>query len=230
MAHLVRPWIVRPGDAAGRRVKKGTPDSRKVRERARLWYGQGLCNLPPRKRVPLASDKKVARAMLAELEAKAQRGRVGLIDPDQLRRPLLEHLADFEAHLRAGGPTGRGSTEKQVKQKVGLVRRVVEGCRFRTIADVNAEQVEQFLARLKARGKALVPPSPAKEWYTRGELAALLGVAPATVPALVRRRGLAAAGNGKARRFPRTTAEALHARAARGVGTQTANYYLREMK
>jgi integrase len=37
-------------------------------------------------------------------------------------------------------------------------------------------------------------------------------------------------GNGKARRFPRSTAVALQERLSRGAGIQTTNYYLREIK
>src|SRR5262249_59739500 len=88
----------------------------------------------------------------------------------------------------------------------------------------------QFLAKLRAAGKPLPPPDTAKAWYTRAELAALLGISVATVYELVRLHGLAAEGNGRARRYPKDTAEFLHARATRGKSAQTANYYLREMK
>src|SRR5437763_1340491 len=45
-----------------------------------------------------------------------------------------------------------------------------------------------------------------------------------------RAHGLAAAGNGKARRFPRETAEALRDRLSRGTSVQTANFYLQAVK
>lgn len=53
---------------------------------------------------------------------------------------------------------------------------------------------------------------------------------PATVNTLVRRHELDAVGNGKSRRYPRSTTLALHERLGRGAGIQTANYYLREVK
>jgi integrase len=117
-----------------------------------------------------------------------------------------------------------------VRQKVGRIRRLIRGCRWQTIADVNAAGVEQFLARIKAKGKQLPTLDPARESYTKAELAALLGTTGNNVAQLVARHRLAAEGNGKARRFPRATAEVLRDRAARGAGVQTANYYLREVK
>ena len=79
MAHLIRPWVVEyrkavyldgtgrevAKEAAGarkgfRRVPKGTPGAKKVRYRAGKWYGQGIPGMPPKKRVPLCSDKRAA--------------------------------------------------------------------------------------------------------------------------------------------------------------------------
>ena len=65
---------------------------------------------------------------------------------------------------------------------------------------------------------------------TLGELAATLGIRPHGVKGLVRRHGLPATGNGKARRFPRETAEALRDRLSRGASVQTANFYLQAVK
>jgi hypothetical protein len=77
VAFLVRPWIVTYVDADGRRCKKGTPGARKVRERASKWYGCAIPGLPPRKRVPLAQDKRSALKLLDKLVEKAERGRAG---------------------------------------------------------------------------------------------------------------------------------------------------------
>src|SRR5262249_20273674 len=53
---------------------------------------------------------------------------------------------------------------------------------------------------------------------------------PHAVRAMVRRHGLPAAGQGKARRYPRETAEALLHRLTRGVSVQTTNFYLQAAK
>src|SRR5262249_30995218 len=70
---------------------------------------------------------------------------------------------------------------------------------------------------------------PAKEWYTKAELARALDLHPGSVPTLIKRSGLAARGNGKARRYPRATAEALRDR-FEPVGPATVNHYLRSIK
>ena len=61
--------------------------------------------------------------------------------------------------------------------------------------------------------------------FTRSERAAALGVRPPAIRGLVRRHGLAAAGEGRARRFPRETAEALRERLSLGASVQTVNGY-----
>jgi integrase len=67
---------------------------------------------------------------------------------------------------------------------------------------------------------------PGKEWFTKPGVATVIGVKPAAVTALVRRHGLAADGNGKARRFPRSTVEAICRLRAAPTSARTANYYL----
>jgi integrase len=62
------------------------------------------------------------------------------------------------------------------------------------------------------------------------EAAQALGIRNASFAPLVARHGLAAEGSGKARRFPRSTVEALLAHRSRGVGHGTAGYYAREVK
>lgn len=57
------------------------------------------------RRVPLATDKSAAQAMLNEHVKKAERRTAGLIDrfDDDRKRPISEYLEDFEKHLRAKG-------------------------------------------------------------------------------------------------------------------------------
>src|SRR5262249_61035186 len=123
-----------------------------------------------------------------------------------------------------------GVTEKHVRQTLACARRVVEECGFVLIADLSASRVQHFLAGLRERGRKVIDLDPEKEEYTKAELAALLGVKPSAIPALVKRGGLQAAGNGKARRYPRATAEALAAKRSRGRSIKTSNLYLDSIK
>ena len=57
-----------------------------------------------------------------------------------------------------------------------------------------------------------------------------LGIDPSCVPSLISRHRLPATGQGKARRFPRETVEALRRNRGRGVSIKTANEYLSDIK
>ncbi len=142
---LLKPWIVRYLDADGRRVPKGTPGARRVRQRAKKWYAEYSVNGRPR-RVPLCRDKQAARAMYCELLKRAER-------PDAFeehrKRPLTEHLADFERFLEA-----RGNTAKHARQTCHRVQAVVDGCRFVYLAGVLPSAVVEWLAE-ERRAKRL---------------------------------------------------------------------------
>ena len=208
----------------GRRVPKGTPGARKVKAKSRKWYGRVPGN--PRA-VPLSTNKTAAGQMLAALIKKAELGKAGILDPfeEHRRRPLLDHVADFESYL-----TAKGSTAKHAREAGARVRRVVEGCRLTFIGDLTLSPVQEFLAALRDGGPALPPLDPAKDWYRKAELAKALGVKPHSIPPLVARWSLAARGKGKARRYPRETAEALRQRLERTPGPATVNHYVRSLR
>jgi integrase len=143
MAHLIRPWIT-CYVLNGQRVPKGTPGAKKKKERARKWCGQGIPGLPPRKRVPLASDKTAAGQLLAEMVRKAERGEAGLWDSvrEAAQLTLEQHLAGFERHLRN---KPRSTSDKQIKLLGTRLRAVFAGCGFKFPADLNATKVLDYL-------------------------------------------------------------------------------------
>jgi integrase len=244
MAHLVRPWQVRyvktvhvdpfgrevPKESAGarkalRRVRKGTPGAKKVKERASKWYGQGIPGMPPRKRVPLCSDKRAAQGMLNELVKKAERGAAGLPDLDRLAKPVAEHLEAYRRYLLAKGDTA-GHADKTVRR----CRATVAAAGAESPGDLQPSAVLEALAGLKVPTRAVADLPAGKEWFTKAELVSALGVHPGSVARLLSRDGLPAKGKGKARRYPRATAEALAARLGRGRGPATVNHYLTALK
>jgi integrase len=144
MAHLVRPWIYRYVKD-GKRVSKDTPGAKRVKERARKWYGQGIPGLPLKKRVPLASDKAAAQQMLARMIKEAEHGQAGLQDSitEAGKRELSIHLETFERHL-SNKPRSTG--EKQIKLLLTRLRNVFAGCGFTYPSDLNADKVQDYLA------------------------------------------------------------------------------------
>jgi integrase len=224
MSRVFKKSITRYLDADGRQVSKGTPGARKVKEKSAKWYGRAPGAARP---VPLCENKAAAQMMLNELARKAGLATVGLANPFEVhrKRPLLEHLADFESALLA-----KGDTPKQAGQVASRGRRVLTGCGFVFMGDLSGSRVMEYLATLRESGRILPPLDPGKKEFTLGDLAAALGIQSHAVKGLVRRNGLAATGNGKARRFPRETAETLRDRLSRGTSVQTANFYLQAGK
>lgn len=145
MPSLVKPVIVFYR-LQGKRVPKGTPGATKVKRRSKKWYGQGIPGFPPRKRIPLATDKTVAQQMLADLVRAGERSLAGMADLTQASKPMAVHIDDFEAHLRT-----RGTSEQQASLTMSRLRKLVEG--MRTVADLTPERVQAFLSGLQARGR-----------------------------------------------------------------------------
>ncbi len=87
MASLFKPTYTRKNPKTGERELV----------KSKKWYGQYQDAHGQRVRVPLATDKAVANAMLNERVKRVQRGEAGLCDPfeESRRLPLLEHLESF---------------------------------------------------------------------------------------------------------------------------------------
>lgn len=199
----------------------------RIRILSEKWYGEYRDADGRKIREPLAVNKAAAQLMLNERVREAEMGKAGVRDPfaGHTRRPLKEHLEDYRRHLAA-----KDDTADHVVRTVGRIQRVFDHCKFALIGDIQASAVEQFLATLRATRRA-IHLDPTKEEYTKAELAAAIGFKPHNVTNLVRRWRLAATGNGKARRYPRATAEALRDRlTARGGSVSTSNHYLRSVK
>ncbi len=225
MSSVFKKHITRYLDADGRQVPSDTPGARKVKELSAKWYGR----VPGERRpVPLSTNKATAERMLHKKINQAERVEIHGADPYEAhrKRPLREHLADFEAGLIA-----KGVTAKQAGQVASRARKVLDGCGFTCWPDVCGSRVEEFLASLRGTAPRPLPPLAIdQQEYTKAELAAAIGRKPSAAVALVRQHRLAAIGNGKARRFPRETVEALRERLGRGRSVQTSNFYLQAVK
>src|SRR5262249_33240295 len=136
-----------------------------------------------RHQVKLSASKEIARRMLAKLAGDAQLAGVGIDNAiaEQQGRPLLEHLEDFRRFMAA-----KGVTAGYVGKACSHVRAVIEGCSFRTIQDLDAAAVVEFLAELR-RSRPLPEVALQQEWYTAVEAAPLLGMTPADLRLLAKR-------------------------------------------
>ena len=159
MASLVRQRKTYFVNAAGRRVPPNTPGATKVTKESAKWYGQGVPGWPKGKRVPLATNRRVAEKMLADLVSDAERGRVGIPTADLSRARLLDLIPEFEAAMGLGlASKNRAATKKpspaQVTLNSGRVQELLAGCRFVTAADLN-DAAPAALARYLAGRLAL---------------------------------------------------------------------------
>src|SRR6516225_6911146 len=205
----------------GKKVPPRTPAAEKVTIESSKWYGT-----VNGEQVPLCRDKQAAQRMLRKLEADAALASVGLADPfaQQRLRPLSEQLQDFASHLRA-----KGDTETHIEQTVARVQALFDGCTFKVYGDIDAARAAEWLTSLRQSAPSVVIPAGKKE-FTPGEVAALFGISGSAVRATIKRHGLAASGQGKARKYPRATVAELADRVGRGVGPETVNHYVRAVR
>jgi len=248
MSSILRPWYSRsiPADAT-RCTHKGKPavrfkggDGKPVvgypiedkpgscRVQSRTYYAQLRDAQGNRQRVSLeVTDKEAAQQALGKLIDFEDDKRRGRGDPfaEQSARPLAHHLTEWEAALRSSG-----ATEKHIGQSSRIMDRILHGCEFVFVADLQASRLQSFIATMR-EARSDVDDSPALQAeYTKTELAKLVGLKASALPSLVRRHGLEAIGKGKARRFPASTALALLRMRASGKSIKTANGYLSAAK
>src|SRR5579862_2575877 len=156
MSSLYRPRIItyRLADGSyrtpdGKRVTKQTPGAVKVDEgRSDVWYGKYANAAGRPTRVQLCKDKTASKQMLAKIETEAALARRGLADPNReghQKRPLSEHVADFQRYLEA-----KGNTAKHARQTCHRVEAVLAGCKFESIADLSASALVEWLASERA--------------------------------------------------------------------------------
>ena len=133
----------------GKEVTKATPGARAKREKSKTWRGNYPGVDGKECDVSLGKDRELAELKLSELVRRARREGAGDIDPfeDHRKRPLAEHLEDFEMGLLA-----KGVTEKQAGQAAARCLRVIEACRFEKLADLSPSTVASYLRERRQAG------------------------------------------------------------------------------
>ena len=149
MTGTYRPTIIRYLNAQGKRVPKVTPGAKRVREKSKTFWGRCADANGEVRPVALCDDADAAEAMLAEMKQRAKRESRGDIDPfeDHRKRPLAEHLVDFEAALLA-----KEATDKQAQQVASRCRKIIKACRFEKLADLSPSAVANYLRERRQGG------------------------------------------------------------------------------
>jgi len=102
--------------------------------------------------VKLCEDKGASETILSEHRKRAVLEAIGVVNPfeEHMRRPLAEHLADYEADLKA-----RGRTEKHTRLIVTHCKALLKSCKCQMIAELSASRVQKALGELVETGLAL---------------------------------------------------------------------------
>jgi len=170
-------------------------------------------------------DLKATEQLAIETERKVARQRVGFVDyvEEHSGKPLADHLSDYGRYLEA-----KGGTRRHREHTLTRCETVFRSCGFRFLRDINSEKVIAWI--LGRRAVRTVRPIPPGESFTLREAANVLGITSSAVGRALARHRLAATGNGKARRVPRSTVEALAVQQAKGISPATANHYVIALK
>lgn len=240
MARIFKVTIVSYQSPHGRKCKKdeavtANGDGKEVLRRgykrhskkSTNWYGKFRNAAGQLVRVALCPDKTVSAQILASMIAESAKGKHGLVNPFERHRstPLRQHLDEFTAEL-----ISKGGTEAHRKQVVARLLKVFEGCEFKSLDELSATRVNEWLNTIRDVGRPRLPLDPNKQLFTMSEAAVILNVKPPAIRALVHQHRLEAQGQGKARRLPRATIEKLQDRLCRGISRQTSNYYVGHLK
>ncbi len=101
------------------------------------------------KRVSLASDKRVAQAMLDQLVRTTERELAGLVDPSEKfsDHSFEEHLEAFETHLKS-----KEVGQRYRRESITKIRRAAAYGKWDRLVDITPSSVARFLDDLKRRG------------------------------------------------------------------------------
>ena len=130
-------------------VFKKTRDKKKKHA---CWYVAYSDENGKRRTTKGFTDKGLTEQLAAKLDNEVMLRKRGLIDPAQEKlatqrnNSIQNHLAAFKSSL--GKNTG-----KHVKLTMSRVLKVVDGCGFKTLGEIEPESIETFLVNVQAKEK-----------------------------------------------------------------------------
>ena len=226
MAEPYKKHATRYRTPDGRVCPKGTPGAIVSREELKGYYGSYKTGDGKRVEVALCPDLTRSRQMLNKLLGDAAMGKAGMTDPyaEFTAKPLAALVEDYGKSLLR-----KRDTADHIVRTTRSITAVLDGIGANHLADLDAEQIADFLGERMEAGKAVRLPAGV-EFFTGKELRHLLGLTRDAIAKAIRNRGLTAVGNGKTRRYPWATVQALAERKGKGIGAETFNHYVRACK
>lgn len=134
-------------------VTRRRKDGSKYTEKAAVWW----CRFRHPKTDTLicrslkVRDRQAAGIIERDMVRRAAMETAGLVDPYEKhrKRPIGEHLDDWKRSLLA-----KGGTELHASQTHRRAQRVFDGCKVKTWSDIQASQIQEFIANELGVGAA----------------------------------------------------------------------------
>jgi site-specific recombinase XerD len=135
MASLYKKPVILADPKTGERIKT----------KSKKWWGRFTDEDGREKRVPLATDKSAAQAMLSEQVRRVERRLAGLSTgyDEHHKRPLKKHVTDFARYLR-----DKGSSSDHVKRTESRIRALLKATKTKTISQISSSRVQSYLGDL----------------------------------------------------------------------------------
>ena len=149
-------WRLRNGKLRTAEVFEGRDGKLRIRGRTAAYVakyrdGNGIWT----ELVTGCRDETAARAMLAQLERRAELVRAGVVTgaedlaSQHAQTPLADHMAVYVDHLRL-----KGCSAHRIRLVESRFRRVAGGCAFKRLPDLSSATLERWLVDQQQRGMA----------------------------------------------------------------------------
>jgi len=119
---------------------------RDKKNRKAVYWIQYFDQSGKRRQVKGFTDRSLSTELAAKLEAEVRARKTGLVDPD-LERAADQRRLPIDNHIKAFRKAIAHNTPKYVNLIVARVNKVLHGCGFECLADVDREAVVDFLAK-----------------------------------------------------------------------------------
>lgn len=201
----------------GKRTNRHDPSGVKTPVESDLYYGR-----IGGKYVPLSRNLEAARRILTRKLAEADLAKAGIAPPTPpVPVTVGMAMADYRSHLRL-----KGDTEQHVDDTAARVLAVFAFAS--PLLSLDASVASRALLAMQHDGEPIQLPNRSE--FTPAQAREILDVSKTSTHRTVMRLGLAATGNGRARRYPRATVQAMLEAQARGISPETANHYVRSLR
>ena len=132
----------------GKRCTKSTPGAKAKTEYSKRFYGTLRTADGKRKQVPLCEDRQASETLLRRLQTDEDRQRAVGVDrhASERKRPIHEHVNDYETHLRA-----KANTERYVTLTMNRLRRLLDATKTKTLSDLEASRITKTLSDWRER-------------------------------------------------------------------------------